>query len=286
MMSEISTVAIGGRQVLVKREDLLHPFVSGNKFRKLKYNLLRALEMGASEILSFGGAFSNHIHALAYACHYYQIPLVLFIRGEDVQNNTLDFVRTKGAKLNFISRSEYREMKIRSSFEDYPNAYVVPEGGSNSLALIGIGEMMDEMEFKEGAQYCVSYGSGATSIGMMKKLNAHDHLHVFSSLKLPDFEKDFKQRCAELEVPFKSQITLHDNYHFGGFAKHNNVLIDFINAFPLPLDPIYTGKMMFGINDLIHQEKLDHRPIVAIHTGGLQGITGFNKRFGNLINAK
>lgn len=286
MASHISTVEIGGRKVLIKREDLLHPFVSGNKFRKLKYNLLRAIEVGASEIISFGGAFSNHVHALAFACQHYQLPIVLYIRGEEVKNDTLDFVRSTGAKLLFTSRSEYRKVKQLNYFSTFPNAYVIPEGGSNKRALIGIGEMMEEMTFDEGIQYCVSYGSGGTSIGMMLKLRPIDHLHIFSALKMQNLTADFKQRCLDLGVEAKTQISLHHNYHFGGFAKHSEALIHFINDFPLPLDPIYTGKMMYGISDLIQQKHFDDRPIVAIHTGGLQGLKGFNKRFGDLIHVK
>jgi len=293
-MSEITAVTLGERQVLVKREDLLHPFVSGNKFRKLKYNLLLALENGASGIISFGGAFSNHIHALSYACQFYNIPLTLFIRGEDVQNPTLDFVRSTGAKLQFVSRTEYRELKNASSFDDFPRAVVIPEGGSNELAIKGISEMMVELNAQleklqnissssSSFQYCVSYGSGGTSIGIMSVLEAEDHLHIFSSLKMKDLQHDFLKRCEFLGVEPKENVTLYDNYHFGGFAKFNDDLISFINGFEIPLDPLYTGKMFYAINDLIKQDRFDKRQIVAIHTGGLQGIAGFNHRFGGIL---
>jgi 1-aminocyclopropane-1-carboxylate deaminase len=205
------------------------------------------------------------------------------VRGEDVENPTLDYVRSTGTQLHFSSRSEYRKLKEETYFERYPNAYVIPEGGTNVLALKGIGEMMDEINIPGGIQYCVSYGSGATSIGMMKKLSSKDHLHIFSSLKLKDFDEDFNRRCAALDTEISPQVSLHSNYHFGGFAKFDNTLINFINSFPLPLDPIYTGKMMFGIQDLIDKKTFDKRPILAVHTGGLQGVRGFNMRFGNLI---
>lgn len=293
-MSQITTVSIGGRQVLVKREDLLHPFVSGNKFRKLKYNLLRALEIGASEIISFGGAFSNHIHALAFACKSYHIPLVLFIRGEDVDNPTLSYIRSTGARLNFVSRTEYRELKKAQHFEEYPNAFVVPEGGSNKLALRGLSEMMEELydQLSEingesihahGYQLCVSYGSGGTSIGMMSSKREVDELHIFSSLKMRDLKNDFLSRCQKLNVKPSYHYILHDNYHFGGFAKWQSELLDFMNAFEIPTDPLYTGKMFFGINELIKKGVFDERPIIAIHTGGIQGVAGFNQRFGPLL---
>ncbi|WP_235292164.1 1-aminocyclopropane-1-carboxylate deaminase/D-cysteine desulfhydrase [Portibacter lacus] len=282
-MSGITKVTIGGRAILVKREDLLHPYVSGNKFRKLKYNILQALDLGASEIISFGGAFSNHIHALSYACKFYNIPLVLFIRGEEIDNPTLRFVKHNGAELIFVDRTSYREIKTTIAFAEYPNAYVIPEGGSNKLALEGIKEMMSEIK-ETNIHYCVPYGSGATSIGMMAAMQDTDHLHVFSALKMKDFAADFKERSISLDVPIRN-VTFHDQYHFGGFAKHRPELIQFINQFEIPLDPLYTGKMMFGIADLIESNYFaPEDKIIAIHTGGLQGIAGFNARFGNLIN--
>ncbi|WP_235296681.1 1-aminocyclopropane-1-carboxylate deaminase/D-cysteine desulfhydrase [Portibacter marinus] len=280
--SPISEVEIAGRKVLIKREDLIHPSLSGNKFRKLKYNLVNLENQGHQLVVSFGGAYSNHIHALAFACHYFKLRLILFIRGEEVNNPTLDHVEEFGAEIRFVTRTEYRTIKNQTYFSEWPEAYVIPEGGTNDLALKGVGEMMTEIELQD-VQICVPYGSGGTSLGIMSNLKPNSNLHIFSALKFPSFEMEFLLKCRHLRIE-ASRYILHDEFHFGGYGKWNSELIDFINLFPIPLDPIYTGKMFYGIKDLINREKFDpDRPILAIHTGGLQGIAGFNERFGHII---
>lgn len=288
IFSEISTSAY------LKREDQIHQYISGNKFRKLKYNIIEAKNSNYDRIVSFGGAFSNHIHALSFSCKLHKIPLHLIIRGEYHDNPTLAFVREMGASLEFVDRTTYRlrnDVHYREMLSDrFPNSFLIPEGGSNNNALLGIKEMMQEIHEQLNYQkinFCVSYGSGGTSIGMMKAMRAQDTLHIFPALKMPNFETEFKRKCDHLKVAPKNYF-LHDGFHFGGYAKHTDELINYINNFKrkyqISLDPIYTGKLLFGVQNLLENEIINSKdPIIIIHSGGLQAIAGFNKRFGGIL---
>lgn len=282
--SPLEKMRLWGQTIYIKREDLIHPLLSGNKYRKLKYNILQLKDDGIKNVISFGGAYSNHLHALAFTCKMYGLYFTAFIRGEKVSNPTIDFMRACGSTINFVSRSDFKDLKQLSEHPDYPEHAVIPEGGSNKLALRGIEEMMEEIQI-DNAQYFVSFGSGATSIGMLSALDQKEDLHVFSALKLPSFANYFKEKCDAFGVePSSKKLHLHANHHFGGYAKWNEELIDFINDFPIPLDPIYTGKLFFGVRSLVQEKGIDlDRPMIIIHTGGLQGVSGFNQRFRSVI---
>ncbi len=293
--SPISKIKINDRTIFVKREDLIHPFLSGNKYRKLKYNIREAKRLNSSQIISFGGAYSNHIHALSYICKEEEIKLKLLIRGERVSNPTLEYVQKTGAEMLFIDRKKYRKRNdpafIEEILAEHKAAYIIPEGGSNVLALQGIREMMDEIyqvfDDSNPIHFCVSYGSGASSIGMLTQLRERDSLHIFPALKIQDFDKEFESKLDFLKVRQRGNVNIHSDYHFGGFAKFTPELLDFMNTFKsqnnFALDPIYTGKMFYGAAELIDQGTLSGDLIVLIHTGGLQGISGFNERFGNVL---
>lgn len=280
--------------IFIKREDLIHPFLSGNKYRKLKYNILHALSSGYQKIVSFGGAYSNHIHALAFTCKEYQIPLQLYIRGEEVENPTLNYVKSTGADLIFIDRATYRTIREKDDYHfltsHHPAAFIIPEGGTNEFALMGIKEMMDEIYYELSAkkiQFFVGYGSGGTSMGMLNAKRKEDQLSIVPVLKFPDFRAEWKQKSEILDIQ-NDQFHYFEEYHFGGYAKFTSDLIHFINSFKekhqVPLDPIYTGKVFYAVFDQLKKGILDTaNPIVIIHTGGLQGIKGFNERFGDLI---
>lgn len=283
-----------GKTIYIKREDLIHPLLSGNKYRKLKFNLEDAIANNYEKIISFGGAFSNHIHALAFSCREVNIPLLLFIRGEEMSNPTLDFVRACGASIKFINRQEYRLKDTPEYLHElakvYPNSLIIPEGGTNRAALKGVGEMIQEIDRQIGGnifEICVSYGSGGTSLGILNKIKKQDQLHVFPSLKIPDLASKIINAAKSWDIT-QSNFTLHSQYHFGGYAKWTEVLIEYINRFKkdhgIQLDPIYTGKLLYGVQDLLSQGYFDNaKKLVVVHTGGLQGIAGFNQRFGNLI---
>jgi 1-aminocyclopropane-1-carboxylate deaminase len=276
-------------RLFVKRDDLLHPLVSGNKFRKLKYNLLKIKELGFQKVVTFGGAFSNHIHATAAAGRYFEIETIGIIRGERAEslNTTLHFAETCGMKLHFVKRADFRDKNliIKHMSREFDNAYFLPEGGSNALALRGCMEIVEEihshMTFPPD-YFCTACGTGGTLAGIIAGANLSQHIIGFSALK-GDFLKDEVQKLLDLEsnVCCKNW-QINSDYCFGGYAKWQPALIEYINDFKrkhgIALDPIYTGKMFFGIFDLVKKGFFPkNSTIIAVHTGGLQGIDGFNQ---------
>ncbi|NJB81514.1 1-aminocyclopropane-1-carboxylate deaminase/D-cysteine desulfhydrase [Wenyingzhuangia aestuarii] len=272
----------------VKREDLLHPFISGNKFRKLKYNLAEAKKQKKEALLTFGGAYSNHILATAAAGKEFGFNTIGVIRGEELganlqktltQNPTLRQAHAFGMEFLFVSRSDYQQKK-ESDFlakleHQYPNSYFVPEGGTNNLAIKGCEEILSEKD-KEFTHVCCAMGTGGTVTGIINSSNIHQNILVFPALKGSWIQDEINSL-----QPNKENWKMVSDYHFGGYGKISDELITFINQFKeetsIPLDPIYTGKMMFGLLKMIvnHQFKKGST-ILAIHTGGLQGIEGMN----------
>ncbi|THD68764.1 1-aminocyclopropane-1-carboxylate deaminase/D-cysteine desulfhydrase [Robertkochia marina] len=270
-------------EVHLKREDEIHPVVSGNKFRKLKYNLLHVLEHGYRGVLTFGGAFSNHIAATAYACKEAGIPCAGVIRGEELKdkplNDTLAAASSQGMLLHFVSRETYRE-KMSSEMKArwraaYPGYYILPEGGSNDLAVRGCAEILTA----EDARFdviCAAVGTGGTLAGLITGSHPGQHVIGFPALK-GDFLKEEIVKFVQSE-----NWSLQTRFHFGGYARINEILVDFMNSFKLktgiPLDPVYTAKMMYGIQVLAEEGYFNPgTKILAIHTGGLQGIPGMNR---------
>jgi 1-aminocyclopropane-1-carboxylate deaminase len=274
--------------ITIKREDLIHPFVSGNKFRKLKYNLLQAKTEQYETLLTFGGAFSNHIAAVAFAGKEKGFKTIGIIRGEELgekiaENPTLLFAQDCGMQLQFISREDYR-LKSETSFlkhleQQFGVFYLIPEGGTNALAIKGCEEIITP-EDAEFDYICCSVGTGGTISGIINSVLPHQKALGFPALK-GDFLKE------EIRDFVKNQNwALITEYHFGGYGKVNAVLIDFINQFyaqnKIPLDPIYTGKMVFGVIDLIQKNYFPaNSKILLIHTGGIQGIQGMNIKLRN-----
>ena len=272
----------------IKREDLIHPFISGNKFRKLKYNLLQAKAEGKSKLITFGGAFSNHIAAVAYVGKENNLETVGIIRGDELEskiseNPTLTFAQNCGMKFEFITREAYRTKStpsfIKKLKEHYRDFYLVPEGGTNSLAVKGCEEILisEDVDF---THICCAIGTGGTISGLINSAKANQKIIGFPALKGDFLSDDIRKFVTN------SNWELQLDYHFGGYAKINEALIRFINDFykqtNIPLDPIYTGKMMFGIVDLINKGYFPKgSKILAIHTGGLQGIEGMNKNLKN-----
>ena len=267
----------------IKREDLNHPFISGNKLRKLKYNLLQAKAENKETLLTFGGAFSNHIAAVAYAGKEQGFKTIGIIRGDELwdkieENPTLRFAQENGMKFEFVSRDDYRLKnenayieKLRNKFGDF---YLVPEGGTNELAVKGCEEILTE-EDSAFDYVCCAVGTGGTISGLINSAMPNQKILGFPALK-GDFLTDEIRIFAK-----KDNWDLISDYHFGGYGKVNLELIEFINTFfeetKVPLDPIYTGKMVFGVIDLINKNYfLAHSKILLIHTGGLQGIDGMN----------
>lgn len=272
-------------RLFIKREDLIHPFVSGNKFRKLKYNLAEAKTQQHATLLTFGGAYSNHIAAVAAAGKLHGFQTIGVIRGEEIHtkidhNPTLKFAQQNGMQLHFISREAYRT-KTSAAFttqlkERFGRFYSIPEGGTNSLAVKGCAEIITENE--QGFDtICCAVGTGGTIAGIANGAFTHQKVLGFPALK-GDF---LQQDIAKLTE--KTNWKLIPMYHFGGYGKVTNELIAFINQFKqhtsIPLDPIYTGKMLFGIIDLMKNGYFGKQNrILAIHSGGLQGIAGMNQK--------
>lgn len=268
-----------GIEVYVKREDVLHSEISGNKFRKLKYNLTEAKTLGFTKLLTFGGAYSNHIAAVAAAGKEFGFETIGVIRGEELQekyleNPTLKKASENGMQFEFVTRTQYRDInnavfldQLKNKFGDF---YLIPEGGTNILAVKGCKEILTDDD-KLFDFICCAVGTGGTISGIINSLKLHQKAIGFPALK-GDFLTDDIQKYAE-----NSQWNLVTDYHFGGYAKINDELKQFMKQFfkkyLISLDPVYTSKTFFGVIDLISKGyfKPDSK-ILIIHTGGLQGL--------------
>ncbi|MDT0606829.1 1-aminocyclopropane-1-carboxylate deaminase/D-cysteine desulfhydrase [Croceitalea rosinachiae] len=270
-------------ELFVKREDLIHPQISGNKYRKLKYNLAEAQHRGFKTLLTFGGAFSNHIAATAYAGKLYGLKTIGVIRGEELErkwkdNPTLRLAYENGMQLHFVSRANY-QLKKSSGFLDglkskFGSFYIIPEGGTNLLAIKGCEEILNKADAHFDV-VCCCVGTGGTLAGLVNSSASHQRVLGFPALKV-DFLSNDIRKFAQNE-----NWELISDYHFGGYAKCNIELVRFINDFKnntdIALDPIYTGKLFFGLLDLIKKDYFKAKTrVLVIHTGGLQGIKGMN----------
>ena len=276
-------------ELFIKREDLIHPFVSGNKFRKLKYNLQEAKKLKKKAIFTYGGAFSNHIVATAVAGKIAGLKTFGIIRGDELgkkleetleENATLREAHNNGMKFQFVSREQYRQKssfgfveKMKNKWGDF---YVIPEGGTNCLAVDGCEEILNK-EDSEFNYICSAVGTGGTISGLINASKKNQKIIGFPALKGNFLSEEIKKYVGR-----KKNWSLQKAYHFGGYAKYDEELITFINNFTaetgILLDPVYTGKMLFGILDLIKKDEFpEGSKILAIHTGGIQGIAGFNQ---------
>lgn len=268
-------------KIYIRREDLLHPYISGNKYRKLKYNIEEAKKQNKKVIATFGGAFSNHILATACAAKENGFQSIGIIRGEELSdkplNETLQKADYFGMKFIFITRDEYREKNNfieKFSQKEFQDIYWIPEGGTNALAIKGCEEILSE----DDEQYdiiCTCVGTGGTLSGLINSSSTSQKILGFSALEGNFLNDEVKKYVT------KTNWEILNDYTFGGYAKWNSQLIDFINDFyekyKIPLEPIYTGKMMFGIFDLFKKNKISKNArILVIHTGGIQGVKGVN----------
>jgi len=269
--------------LFIKREDLLHPEISGNKFRKLKYNIIEAQSGGFIKLLTFGGAFSNHIAAVAVAGKKYGFETIGVIRGEELgdkisENPTLSLAQENGMKFAFISREAFRQKDTSEFLEnlhaEYGDFYLLPEGGTNTLAIKGCEEILSDEDIAF-THICCAVGTGGTLSGIINSLQPNQKALGFPALKGSFLSDDIRSFVKN------TNWELITDYHFGGYGKINEAFIRFLNEFyeatEIPLDPVYTGKMMFGIYDLIEKGYFpEGSKILAIHTGGLQGVAGMN----------
>lgn len=284
-----------GVTLAIKRLDKVHPQVSGNKFFKLKYNLLTAQQQNHTQVLTFGGAHSNHIAATACAAQKLGLGCVLVVRGDELkarfehdrtrlfqQNTTLKFVHEQGARLHFVSRADYRRKDeadfITALQSEFGDCYVIPEGGTNPLAVKGCAEMLTPQEVADFDVVATAVGTGGTLAGLSCAL-AGSLAEVLGVAVVGG--SDLKVKINQLTAERNWQ--LNTDYTFGGYAKVNSELIEFVNAFysahHIPLEPVYTGKLLYALYDIVGS---GHFPkgtrILALHTGGLQGVAAMQHR--------
>lgn len=270
-----------GIEVFVKREDMIHEEVMGNKWRKLKYNLEAARKLKKKRLVTFGGAYSNHIAATAAAAAIYDFESKGIIRGEELNessNRTLKTAASKGMTFEFVTRTQFRELK-----KVYPGLqsddYLLPEGGTNELALKGVAEIITEID-RPFDLLVTPVGTGGTLVGLLKGLNGQASVWGFSALK-GDFIKDEVQLLCDRFQIAENNYQLFTNYHFGGYGKINQDLKGFMHTFKQEfnflLDPVYTGKMFFGVWEKIKNNQIaPGTRLLILHTGGLQGIQESN----------
>lgn len=270
-----------GVRVKVLREDLNHRWVSGNKWWKLKYNLIRARALGVETLLTLGGAYSNHVYAVAAAAKELGFRSIGVIRGEEALplNATLQFARACGMQLHYLSRSEYRERqspqfleRLRSQFGDF---YFIPEGGTNELAIRGCVEFGEKLVRENSFDVIgLPVGTGGTMAGLVQGLQPNQTAIGFSVLKQGEFlEADVRKW---LRPDTKASWRVETRFDFGGYARVTKELEVFMEQMEreqgLPLDPVYTGKAMYGILAMVRMGEIRrHSTVLMIHTGGLQG---------------
>jgi 1-aminocyclopropane-1-carboxylate deaminase len=272
-----------GVQLLVKREDLNHPSVSGNKWWKLKYNFLKAAELGFRKVLTFGGAYSNHIYSTSAAAAFLDFSSVGIIRGERALplNATLSFAAEKGMNLYFVSRDEYRrkgERQFLDILKDrFGDFYLIPEGGTNDLAIRGCEELGRNLQDIRFDKLMLAIGTGGTIAGLISAFHGTKEIIGVPVLKNADFlSEEIERLVFNYSGGRLGNFRLLTNYHQGGYAKVNIPLINFIKEMRsicgLPLDPVYTGKLVMAIFEEVRNGNFKRgTTILALHSGGLQG---------------
>jgi len=270
----------GANNLFIKRDDLIHPFVSGNKWRKLKYSMEEIKASSLAGCLTFGGAYSNHLLAVASASQQFSIKSIAYVRGDELNENSnllLKKCSELGMELRFISRSSYLEKKQSSSIINENNLeyLVIPEGGANENGIKGCEEILRETT-NDFDVICLSQGTCTTSLGILFSSTITSEIWVFPALKGFDSISEMKslsERCGRSEDFQLNQqrVRVLDQFHFGGYAQKDEKLIDFIADFQsqtnIKLDPVYTGKAMFGVIQQLNE--LQNKRILFIHTGGV-----------------
>ncbi len=263
----------GGDKMVVDilRLDQIHPHISGNKWFKLKYNLLKAKEQGAKKIISFGGAYSNHLHALAFAGKQFDVPTLGIVRGEKVDNPTLDDCKNWGMGLQFVSRADYKNKTdptyLQTLADRHPDSYIIPEGGDNELGKKGCTEIIQAEMTNQYDILCCAIGTGTTIAGMCE--NFKKPIWGFAPFKnAHSLQEKISNTCQNLKYM--------DQYHFGGFGKVKPELLDFMirftSKYDIELDQVYTAKMFYGLQrELKDVKNMADKKILVVHTGGVQG---------------
>lgn len=273
-----------GIKVFIKRDDMIHPIISGNKWRKLKYPLQQARALGKNHLITFGGAFSNHLLATAAAAARFGFKATGIVRGEEVQNDTLFLCRLHGMQLIFTDRDSYRDKPalFAKFFADDKDAFFIDEGGASPEAAQGCSELVTELPQTYDHIFCAC-GTGTTAAGIINGITQQQlstHFNAIPVFKNGGFIRDEIDRY----LTFPASYTLHTDYHFGGYGKTTPELIDFIKQFVaetgILIEPVYTGKMLFALYDLAAKDHFaPGSSILAIHSGGIWGLLGMKNKF-------
>ena len=269
-------------QITLKRDDLLHPVISGNKWRKLKYALLAAQQNQLKHIISFGGGFSNHLHALAYCCRKMNIRFTAIVRGDYSDNPSpmLEDLRSWGTELHYVQRSTYKRRDqcgyLAELQQQYPGAVIIPEGGSQALALKGVGEIIGEL--RGGYDYILApVASGGTLAGLIQANQSNTAIIIgVAVLKGQDYLEKLVTDLLPPSIALSKSWHINHDYHGRGYAKTNSELRTFCEHFVqqnnIPIEPVYSGKLCFALKDLIAKQVFPQGSrILLLHTGGLQG---------------
>lgn len=307
MQNHIQHITYKNIQLNILRLDILEPEIQGNKYFKLKYNIAKAKEENKTTLLTFGGEYSNHIHATAIAGKQKGFHTIGIIRA-DKQTEltfTLKDATKNSMKLFYLNRTDFRIARklvneneldafvgilLKNDIEiDITKTYIIPEGGTNALALKGTAEILDFAKTKDYKTVCCAIGTAGTIAGIIKSIDKNKKILGFPALKGNFFEKDINRLLNDTNQATYTNWKLNHDYHFKGFGAFNEALIDFVNWFyqdyNIPLCTLYTGKMFYGIFDLIDKGLLTNDDkLLVIHTGGIQGRQAFNEKNGNLLD--
>lgn len=273
----------GDVHIDVLRLDMIHPIVSGNKYYKLKYYLERARDGGYDGMLSFGGAYSNHLVALSYACQAAGLRSVGIVRGEEFSSNpSLNQMRQAGMELQFVSRELYRKKESILAELKLGNFLVVPEGGQGEEGVKGAGEILNEVDEHYSHIMCAA-GTGTMAAGIIQAATPSQRVLVIPALKVSPAKNSINTFLNDHTSNLNFEI--HYEYHFGGFAKYDRELIHFMNELyqktSIPTDIVYTGKLFYALQDLLNKSYFPSgSKILVIHSGGLQGNRGLKPNSG------
>ena len=270
--------------VFIKRDDLIHPIISGNKWRKLKYLLKRAREENKNHLVTFGGAYSNHLLATAAASAKFGFKSTGIVRGEEVSNDTLFLCKLHGMNLIFTDRESYRDKPtlFNTYFKNDEDAFFIDEGGSSVEGAKGCSELLNELTATYDEIFCAC-GTGTTAAGIITGIQQHQLKTKFNAV--PVFKNgDFIRDEIDKLLPEPIAYDLHTAYHFGGYGKADEKLIEFIKQFVaetgILIEPVYTGKMLYAIYDLAQKDHFKPgTKILAIHSGGIWGLLGMKDKF-------
>jgi 1-aminocyclopropane-1-carboxylate deaminase len=273
-----------GLKVFIKRDDLIHPIISGNKWRKLKYSLKRAKAENKDHLVTFGGPYSNHLLATAAAAAKFGFKSTGIVRGESVSNDTLFLCRLHGMNLLFTDRESYRDKQalLHKHFADNRDAFFIDEGGASPESAKGCSELVDELTETYDHIFCAC-GTGTTAAGIINGLRNNNIKTTFHGI--PVFKNGgFIKAEIDRFLSAPADYQLHTGYHFGGYGKTDKSLIAFIKQFVastgILIEPVYTGKMMYALYDLARENYFKPgSQILAIHTGGIWGLLGMKDKF-------